>query len=411
MSGFGGTLTSLLNASATSTALGVASRTGLLAALGAEPRSSAELAALAAGGMTPRWADEILAVLVCGDVVVLGERPVLHPAGTVEELKYSLPADRKEALDGMGLYFEELPLLNQCAFAEVCDAAATGGSVPPERYSAFGAWMGKLADEKHARQLTQTFLPALDGGSIVATLQRGDAQVVDLGCGEGAAARLIAAAFPAAHVVGVDINAASVAAAQAHPDAAGLANLEFRVGDVSSLCTDAPALAGRFDLVLSFDAIHDLPDPSGAMRSARSLLKLESGAVFAMVDIRAGTGLRQNLGHDMGAFLYCVSLMHCMPQGLACDSCGRPGEGLGMMWGRGKAQAMLSEAGFRDVSIVELEFDSFNDVYLCRPGAAAATTTTSSSSSSSSSGGGSSSGSSAGEQTAVAGAAGGSSSI
>ena len=109
------------------------------------------------------------------------------------------------------------------------------------------------------------------------------------------------------------------------------------------------------------------------MRTARALLKPDTPSVFVMVDIRASTGLRSNLGHEMGAFLYCVSLMHCMPQGLACDSCGRPGAGLGMMWGRAKAREMLSEAGFDKVEVVELESDSFNDVYLCRPGAGVTT--------------------------------------
>ena len=61
---FGGKLTELLNAAATSTALGVASRTGLLAALGPEPQTAAQLAASA--GLAPRWVEETLATLVCG---------------------------------------------------------------------------------------------------------------------------------------------------------------------------------------------------------------------------------------------------------------------------------------------------------------------------------------------------------
>ena len=319
---FGGKLTELLNATATSTALGVASRTGLLVALGPHPQTAEQLASTA--GLAPRWVEEILATLVCGEVVVLGDPPVLLPAGTPEDLTYSLPLERKEALDGMGLYFEEIPLLSQCAFSEVCDAARSGGGVPPASYSAFGSWMGKLADGKHASQLTQTFLPALEGGAVVAALERGGARVLDLGCGEGTAARLIAAAYPTARITGVDIDAASIAAAIAHPDAAALTNLEFISGDASSLTTagDGQALAGQFDLVLSFDAIHDLADPAGAMRTAKTLLAPERG-VFAMVDIRAATGLRGNLGHDMGAFMYCVSLMHCMPQGLNCDCHGR----------------------------------------------------------------------------------------
>ena len=49
------------------------------------------------------------------------------------------------------------------------------------------------------RAPVQRFLPALEGGAVVAALERG-ARVMDLGCGGGAAARLIAAAFPAARV-------------------------------------------------------------------------------------------------------------------------------------------------------------------------------------------------------------------
>jgi len=63
----------------------------------------------------------------------------------------------------------------------------------------------------------------------------------------------------------------------------------------------------------------------------------------------------------MGAFLYTVSLMHCMPIGLN-DS----GAGLGMMWGREQAEAMLSEAGFKNIEVIEMEYDAFNLHYLCK---------------------------------------------
>ena len=357
-------LTSMLNMTAASTALGVASRTGLLKALGTDPLSAADLAAKAECAL--RYVEEILAALVCGNVVVL----------TAEDpMRYSLPPQRKAALDAMALYFEELPLLSQCAFAEVCDATKTGDGVAPSRYTAFGRWMGVLADAKHEQQLIQKFLPALADGAVVESLRAPGAAVMDLGCGEGAAARLLAAAFPTARIVGVDVSTASIDAARAHSDAATLTNLEFLAADASTLaeptndeaagaCHDGAALAGAFDLVLSFDAIHDLADPMGAMRSARALLK--PAGVFAMVDIRAATGLRGNVSHPMAPFLYTVSLMHCMPQGLNHDSCGRRGAGLGMMWGCDAATQMLRAAGFGSVELVKLEFDSFNDVYLAR---------------------------------------------
>ena len=165
-------LTDILNASATATALGVASRTGLLSAVGSEPLTAEQLARTA--GLSPRYVEEILAALVCGGVIEL--------ATGLTPRTYSLPDESKIALDSMGLYFEELPLLSQCAFDQVCRSAATGEGVEPSNYAAFGSWMGKLADEKHERQLVKHFLPALNGCSVVTKLAEG-ARVMDLGCG------------------------------------------------------------------------------------------------------------------------------------------------------------------------------------------------------------------------------------
>ena len=63
----------------------------------------------------------------------------------------------------------------------------------------------------------------------------------------------------------------------------------------------------------------------------------------------------------MGPFLYTVSLMHCMPVGLAED-----GAGLGMMWGRRKAVDLLEKAGFSQVEVCEMAHDPFNVHYQCR---------------------------------------------
>jgi hypothetical protein len=80
-----------------------------------------------------------------------------------------------------------------------------------------------------------------------------------------------------------------------------------------------------------------------------------------MVDIAARSNLADNLDHPMGPFLYTVSLMHCMPVGLVDG-----GPGLGMMWGREKAVALLKEAGFEKVQVLEIPEDSFNLHYLSR---------------------------------------------
>jgi len=80
-----------------------------------------------------------------------------------------------------------------------------------------------------------------------------------------------------------------------------------------------------------------------------------------MIDIKAGSLHQENLDHPMGPFLYTVSLMHCMPVGLSDN-----GAGLGMMWGRQAAEALLREAGFDNVAPTEMAYDPFNLHYLCR---------------------------------------------
>jgi ubiquinone/menaquinone biosynthesis C-methylase UbiE len=223
--------------------------------------------------------------------------------------------------------------------------------------------MGKLANEKHENTLIQKFLPALEDGKLAKTLRSGGS-FMDLGCGEGAAACCIAKAFPAARVVGVDVNVTSLDAARVRAHAEGLTNVSFVLADITAPgggeAVSVPG--GGFDIITAFDVIHDLPNPTAALVAVNSLLTPGTGR-FAMVDIRAGTGLQANLSHSMAPFLYTVSLLHCMPQGLQGG-----GAGLGMMWGRDKALELLRKTGFSSIDVLELDFDSFNDCFLCHPG-------------------------------------------
>jgi hypothetical protein len=42
------------------------------------------------------------------------------------------------------------------------------------------------------------------------------------------------------------------------------------------------------------------------------------------------------------------------------------GDGLGTMWGQEKARELLTEAGFTDIAIHQLEHDFQNDYYVIR---------------------------------------------
>jgi SAM-dependent methyltransferase len=353
---FAARMTEILNAGALNLALAIGYRTGLFDAMDRlqGPQTCAAIAA--AAGLDARYVREWLAVMATGKVVALTE----DDAG---EACYRLPpahADlltRRAGSANLGVYAQEIPLLTTIALESVIEGLATGAGVPYERYPRFQRFMTELADAKHRRMLVPRFLPSVDDGRMVARLEAG-IRVCDLGCGEGLALLLMAEAYPASRFVGIDICADSLARGRQEARRLGLTNVEFLCQDVAGL-GPGDRTPQRFDYITAFDAIHDQTRPLEALRAAHALLAPDGA--FSMVDIAADSRLAANLEHPMGPFLYTVSLMHCMPVGLV-----NGGMGLGMMWGRQRATALLEEAGFSRVTVASIPEDAFNLHFFCR---------------------------------------------
>jgi len=95
---------------------------------------------------------------------------------------------------------------------------------------------------------------------------KGNERILDVGCGNGKTTAEIAARVPQGSVVGVDASADMIAFAAAH--AALHANLQFAVADARQL-----PYQHEFDLVVSFNALHWIPEQDRALRSIRAVLK------------------------------------------------------------------------------------------------------------------------------------------
>ncbi|EPR43782.1 methyltransferase type 11 [Desulfovibrio sp. X2] len=374
---FAARMTGILNASALGLAMAVGYRSGLFEAMdptvdGADlPLGAAAIAERA--GLSARYVREWLGAMAAGGVVRLvpgeeGEDLFLLPPGHADLLTLRAgPAN-------LGVYAQEVPLLAQCGLDRVVEAFADGRGIAYEHYLRFGTFMEGLAEAKQRRLLLETFLPAVEDGALLERLRRG-IRVCDVGCGEGLAVRLMAAAFPASSFPGLDIRAEAVAAARDKARQEGLANVRFLVRDAAAMPdADDTRLSGSamdaessyekdfvsgFDYITSFDAIHDQTRPAEALSAIRAMLA--PGGAFSMVDIAAHTRLADNLDHPLAPFLYTVSLMHCLPVGLVDG-----GAGLGMMWGRELAERMLREAGFLRVEVAPVPCDVFNLHFYCR---------------------------------------------
>jgi len=89
--------------------------------------------------------------------------------------------------------------------------------------------------------------------------------ILDVGCGSGSMARLMAATHPDARVVGVDLRSDYVAYARERARGERLDNLRFEQGDIFHL----PFGDGAFDLVWSKYVLQWLKDPAPAVAELR----------------------------------------------------------------------------------------------------------------------------------------------
>ncbi|MBS0014516.1 MAG: class I SAM-dependent methyltransferase [Desulfobacterales bacterium] len=318
------------------------------------PATAAEIAA--ATGLNERYLREWLAIMVTGEIITHGKTPD-------DENTYYLPPEhagfltRKSGSSNLGVYTQEIPLLTSCAMESVIRGFQSGQGIAFSQYPDFQQFMSQLADAKHEQVLLSEFLPAVENGKLVEKLKSG-IRVCDLGCGHGVALNLMAQAFPKSRFTGIDNHEPAIETARKDAKKAGLSNVAYKNRDAAKINGD-PEFDQCFDYICAFDAIHDQSHPLDALKGVRYMLA--PGGLFSMVDIKARTNPADNMDHPMGPFLYTVSLMHCMPVGLNDN-----GTGLGMMWGREQAEAMLAQAGFEEVQVREMAHDGFNLHYLCK---------------------------------------------
>jgi SAM-dependent methyltransferase len=226
-----------------------------------------------------------------------------------------------------------------------------GGGVPlaaylPDFYDLRDVVWHRIYDE----HLIDGFIGAVAG--ISERLQAG-IRVADVGCGSGHVVNLMARAFPASAFVGYDSAEEVIAKARKEAADFGLTNAHFAVADAAALPANP-----KFDVITAFDSIHDQVDPAGVIRGIGEALA--PNGTFLMVDFKASSNLEDNVGIPYAPYYYALSVLHCMTISLADG-----GAGLGAMWGEQLARALLAEAGFTRVDVVDSPRPQ-NAIYICR---------------------------------------------
>jgi SAM-dependent methyltransferase len=175
------------------------------------------------------------------------------------------------------------------------------------------------------------WLPALDG--VVAKLQAGGT-VADIGCGHGASTVLMARAFPASRFHGSDYHRESIDTARDRAATAGVADrVEFEVRSAQEFTGTG------YDLVTTFDALHDMGDPIGAARHVYE--SLADDGTWMIVEPAAGDAIEENL-NPVGRAYYGFSTLLCTPSSLAQEV----GLALGTQAGPARIKDVTTTAGF-----------------------------------------------------------------
>src|SRR5262244_1178594 len=106
------------------------------------------------------------------------------------------------------------------------------------------------------------------------TLDGGE-RILDIGCGDGKITAEIAARVPRGSVVGVDPSRDMIAFASSHFGPALRPHLRFAVAHVRRL-----PFRDEFDLIISFSALHWVPEQDVARRSLHPALRPGGRAVL-----------------------------------------------------------------------------------------------------------------------------------
>jgi SAM-dependent methyltransferase len=250
--------------------------------------------------------------------------------------RYTLPPEHAVALTepDSPAY---LPGLFQIALGTVADSqrlvdvVRRGGGVGwPEHGRDVHEGCERFFRPSYRAHLVDAWLPAVG----VADRLRSGALVADVGCGYGASTILMATAFPASRFVGSDPHAPSIDVARRKAAEAGVADR------VSFEVAGAAEFAGTgYDLVTTFDALHDMGDPVGAARHVRSTLA--DGGVWMIVEPMAGDHVEDNLT-PVGRAYYGFSTLLCTPASLSQEV----GLALGTQAGPARIRSVVEEAGF-----------------------------------------------------------------
>jgi SAM-dependent methyltransferase len=329
-------------ATATTVLAALGDRMGLFRRLAADgPATSGELASRA--GLSERYVREWLGGMLAAGYLTYDDA----------QQRYALPPEHVPTLAAepgpafFGGVQQELVGAIQ-RFHQVADCFRDGTGVrAADLHPDVWAGTSRFTAQWHQNMLVQQWLPLAP--DILARLRDG-ARVADVGCGTGQALIALARAFPKVTGVGYDTQPPVVERARQAAAEAGVADrVSYEVLDV------AAGLPDSFDVITTFDVVHDAVDPLGLLRAVRDALR--PGGRYLCLEVNCSDRVTDNTG-PIAALLFGFSILYCMTTSLA-----EGGEGLGTLGLPEPAlRELAAKAGFSGFRHIEMD-NPFNSLY------------------------------------------------
>jgi len=322
----------------------VGHRLGLYRSLAEGPATAEELARRT--GTDPRYVAEWLRGQAAGGYVSCD--PAAEQFSLTEEQAFAL-ADPDGALYLPGAFLLALGALR--AESQITDAFRTGAGMGwHEHHEDVFSGCEMFFRPGYVANLVSSWIPALEG--VAGKLAAGG-RVADVGCGHGASTVLLAQAYPKAAVLGSDYHQASVDMARKRAAEAGVADrARFEVASAQTFSGTG------YDLVATFDCLHDMGDPVGAARHIRQAL--DADGTWLIVEPLAADTPAGNL-NPVGRVYYSFSTFLCVPNARSQPG----GYTLGAQAGEPAIRQVAEQAGF--TRFRRATQTPFNVVFEARP--------------------------------------------
>jgi 2-polyprenyl-3-methyl-5-hydroxy-6-metoxy-1,4-benzoquinol methylase len=347
------TVFSKLEGAVTAGMIHLGDRLGLYEALSRSQTGETSASLASCTELHERWVREWLHNQLAAKLVSCSDLSSDDPVFFLTPEMAVVLADPNHPSYGMGM-FHRLPQ-TMAALNAMPQSFRTGLGHDYDSHGSEGA----VGIERSFEPWNQNFLipvvvPAVEG--LRETLQAG-AKVADIGCGSGGLAILLSKTFPLSHVDGFDISQHALARARERKSTEQINNVSFFDPRENPIASD-----GSYDLICTFDCIHDMTHPTEMTKTIRQALRPDG--VWLLVDIKAHDSVEMNITKNpMASLLYGISVLSCMSSAMSTPD----GEGLGTLGlSAARAEHMALDAGFTQFSRLDIDH-SVNAFYEVRP--------------------------------------------